>query len=272
MTAAPLRMPVLFALGLVLLGSLVGIAHAHTGNTAAVRLAFEYNHEEYRDRKTQRDWPRWVTVLLTVRNPQKRRPLYLYGRNESGTLTLSFDDMAGLSDGYNVHVKGEAVIAVNRYSATRALDVEDFAAADWLRADPNPTIRIRITSFDNFEDKNQGMAELLSPTRKSDPRSREKRRAIYTATMHGEIQVDDTRAPFQTPVELTIRESETYYSLSLEGTIDVKGATLGLTGGDAEETLSLRLLSTAFSAFPKTQRAPTLDSMDMDMNMDLGLD
>lgn len=272
MTPPPIRpsLPLLILGGLLLLGGLAATGHARSRPAKGIPLAFEFNHEAYRDRQRQRDWPRWVTVMLTVRNPAKRRPLFMYGRNESGTLTLSFDDMGGLADGFEVRADGDAVIRVNQYSATRALDVDDYSAADWVRADPMPEVRVVITALEGFADQNQGMKALLDPNRKSDARSRDQRRAVYAATMRGEIRVHEARAPFEVPVQVTLGERVDHYTLTLEATMAVKGADLGLTGGDAGETLSLRLLTTAFAAFPQTQRAPTIDSLDMDM--DLGLD
>lgn len=263
----------------ILCGLLLGVGgwawHAHAAGgraPGATTLRFEYDATTYRDRAANRDWPRWVTVAAVIRNEAKRRPLFLYGRNHEGTLAVTFDDMAGLEDGLRVSVTGTAVIRADRYSATRALDVDDFAAADWVRADPMPPVFLAVTALENLKVDGDGMKPLLAENRPSDARARARRRATYTGTLVGEVRVGDAVAPVRAPVTLTFGEAADHYGMTLVSRIAVRGADVGLGGADADRTLTMDWRSTAFAPFPSSQRAPTLETMEMDMDMDLGLD
>lgn len=50
------------------------------------------------DFRALKKWPGYYTARMTIRNPEKLRPLFLSGRNREGKITVTFPDESGLED------------------------------------------------------------------------------------------------------------------------------------------------------------------------------
>jgi hypothetical protein len=248
----------------------------------AVTLNFKYDSSTYKRKrrsKAKHNWPGWTTVFVIVRSDKKPRPLYLYGHNEKGNLQITFDDTMRLQ-GYDVSSKGSSEIVLDSYSVTRSLATPRYAGADWIAADPHPELKITFDDFYQWDAKNRDIEQMLALDRRSDEETAEKIKPKYEVMCRGNVLVNGHKAPFTVKSTVTFSEHSgneskmtPRWNMYLQGTIEMKGRKLGLTGKDADANITLKFRTESYSELPKEHQAPK-DLKDMPMGNDMleGLD
>lgn len=260
-------LPILLAGGMMLTASTLSAGDAE--------LKFEFDAKKYGQRhgNSSIKWPRYCTVLMKVSNDSKPRPLYAYGRNVSGVMGLSLDNVGGLDNRYKISTKGQAKVLVDRYSVTRALDAPSIAATDWVEADPHPGIVLSIDKLTDWKPRDRHLKELLSTSGAWTEEKMKSLRPKFDVKLAGSLNNGKKSAPFTAPATVMLGQGRGYFFMTIDVKVSIKGDRLGLSGSDRKENLTLFFTTTTYSLPPQSlappgagdiREAPTLD-MDLDL-------
>jgi hypothetical protein len=180
-----------------------------------------------------RNFPRYTTSYVALRNPKKLRPLFISGRGNDGMLyfrplemdrlgkiaqEVDMDNLAGLAE----VATGRGVVSVqlDNYSHS-ASDQERTVGTDWLLKDPRPPLILEIQSLVKW-----GIQD-----------TKQAGRVVYRAEMRGALKAGGRSVPLAQEATVTVIEAtvESEPMVVVRWKFAFQGAELGLTGDDAGE-------------------------------------
>ncbi|MFP4354943.1 MAG: hypothetical protein ACLFUJ_07430 [Phycisphaerae bacterium] len=204
---------------------------------AGVKVTYNY------DRRN----PGWCSFRLTLRNETKPRPLFIAGRNESGTMTVKFPSMEGVEEFEGVsgisdlvgtvETQSTAVIDAGQWSANW-IGAEQFVGTAWLNQQQRPEMKVRIVDVTDWQQK-------------TDEKRRPLDRDLFEAKMVFELHVGDKKIRLTRPVTARFRAPSSRggkYAVRFSTDFSFQGSQLGLTGRDAG-TIDAKMVIEGFSTF-----------------------
>lgn len=221
-------------------------------------IVLDFQYEAYKHRSM--DFPTHCVSYMVFENAKKTRPLYLWGKQRRGTLSLKFDDEEAL--GLEPEVKGSAQVYFT-HTTTVLGDWQTFACSSWLKAKRKPRVYVTLTNVRNVTAEAGVMKRFFVKIRERDvmvaymatlKKGKQKpvppvRGTKFKAIGDIEIKVSTkTTTVKNVPITLDLSGSE-IWQINYEGTLRIKGADLGLEGDDAGE-LSVHVNGGAFCGIP----------------------
>lgn len=209
-----------------------------------------FDFSQYRAQK----FPRHVTTIAILRQEGKARPLFLYGRNQSGTLRLTLDDAQGTSAEVTVSASGKAKVELNRYSITPALDAPFTVGAPWLNMDPLPPLTLTIEQLTDWKQIEGDPAPLIRPDPSARKSKKKKKAPFATFETQASLQIDVAESTQTVTMPLTVRIENrgAYYTITLTGQHSIPAKSLGLDG----PPIRFFWTTSAYSPPPRAQSAP----------------
>lgn len=225
-------------------------------------IVLDFQYEVYKHRSM--DFPTHCVSYMVFGNAKKTRPLYLWGKQRRGTLSLHFDDEEAL--GLEPAVKGSAEVHFT-HTATALGDWETFACASWLKSKRKPRVYVTLSSVRDVTAEPGVMKRFFVKIRERDVMvaymetlAKNKRKPVppvrgtqFKALGDIEIKVGaKTTTVKDVPLILELSGAE-IWQINYEARLKIRGADIGLDGDDAGE-LSVQVNGGAFSAVPAKLR------------------
>lgn len=195
------------------------------------------------------------TTYAVCRSPERRRPLFQHGRANGGDFKLHFSRDVLESSLFKVKTTGGFVLEFTP-DVVLAADVDDFAAADWLRHPSQPHLRIAVLGMKKWTERGEDSRVLFDPGRGGCSRSEEPLSASFTALADLEVAAGGKTVRLKdVPVEAKIRDRVNCWSIRFDTRVELPPDSV-----DEKATLpvKMKISHETFCPLPAGQKAPAM--------------
>ncbi len=212
--------------------------------------------------------PGWCCTYAALRNPEKERPLFLFGWPDASDMQLEIGNQGGLSQDIEIECEGSFRLRLDGWAAWPAADWNDYACGAWVHRgrEKLPAVEITVGTIRQWDQQNLLMQIFVNPHRGllTDDQ-RKKFRPRYLAVADLTITAGEKKLTLEdVPLRIAFTDHATRWSMSIDCELEFNGSEIGLSGADAGP-ISLKLRHQAHGTLPKSHRTDKSDIPDIDL-------
>jgi len=225
-------------------------------------LAFPFDKKQFK----KKEFPGYCTTYAVFRNPEKERPLFIFGWPDSGRLEARIDNDMGLAEVYTIDLSGEATIRLDGFNTWGANGADGYTCGAWLPEDEDsPPVKVTIDAVHDWKSVDRIMKLFINPKRGLlDEDQRAAFKPHYTALIDFTLSHGDTEMKLtDVPCRVRFRDLYDDWSMRFDWQTTFDGADIGLEGADAGE-IEMRFTHEAWCDLPKAHK-PGADEPELDL-------